>query len=89
MSSAKSEAVDRSAAVAGAAPASELLVFDMTSEKAAKNMADRTGKPPAGKHDRPWRKSAAAIKAERESLQRSLVREATRPVVSAWRRCAL
>lgn len=72
MSSAKSEAVDRSAAVAGAAPASELLVFDMTSEKAAKNMADRTGKPPAGKHDRPWRKSAAAVKAEREESAKIL-----------------
>ena len=47
-------------------------MFDMTSAKASKKMADAASKPPPGKHDRPWRKSAAAVKAEREESAKIL-----------------
>jgi predicted protein tyrosine phosphatase len=49
-----------------------VLVFDVCSDKASKKMADASGKPPPGKHDRPWRKSAAAVKAEREESAKIL-----------------
>ena len=52
--------------------AGDVLVFDVCSEKASKKMADASGKPPPGKHDRPWRKSAAAVKAEREESAKIL-----------------